>query len=459
MFFRRIRRLAGLPVVDRQREHDFTSKLAFDVESLESRRLLAGDVSFKTTGSNNLVVRGSDAADCVEIISVANQIFVNLQATGIATDQVGKISVSSRDGSDAIRILNLDPELRLKGAAGSDIMVGNDGDDNINAGSNADYLDGSGGDDVLRGGRGDDIIRGGTGADKLIGGSGSDLFLIKGDPVDGAFGADSDLQFDGSGQLLIDDIRFRDRNDVLILQDMEIAGVDMVDYDRKTGDVTLSNALNPNQSWVIAKLRRNLDLTIVDQGDGNWTLLGMVAPSNDDISETIANTLAQGQSDIIFGGFVPDLFETGNGDDIIHAGGESDFVDGEDGNDLLLGGEGDDILIGGVGADVLIGGIGADIFIIRGDSIDGAYGADSDLTFDAAGELIIDHILDFDDQEDLLVLQDLQVSGVGSVAYDVNTGHVTLTDSGTSTSEVIAMLSAGLDISVVDQGGGNWTLL
>ena len=160
-----------------------------------------------------------------------------------------------------------------------------------------------------------------------------------------------------------------------------------------------------------------------------------------------------------------DLISAGPGNDIINAGGDDDFVDGGDGNDILRGGDGDDVLKGGKGADVLIGGHGADVFVIAGDPVEGAFGANSDLQFDPAssdpnGELLVDFIVDFNDHEDVLVLQDLKVEGIGEVSYHADTGDVTLTDSASpDVSRVIAKLQPGLDIAVVDQGGGNWTLL
>ena len=160
-----------------------------------------------------------------------------------------------------------------------------------------------------------------------------------------------------------------------------------------------------------------------------------------------------------------DIIETGAGNDIVNSGGDDDYVDGGDGNDIIRGGTGDDVIKGGKGSDVLIGGHGADVFLIAGDSIEGAFGADSDLQFDPAssdpnGEFLVDHIVDFNDHEDVLVLQDLKVEGIGEVSYHADSGNVTLTDSASpDVSRVIAKLQPGLDIAVVDQGGGNWTLL
>lgn len=183
------------------------------------------------------------------------------------------------------------------------------------------------------------------------------------------------------------------------------------------------------------------------------------------LEDTGVNLVLEGDgADVVYTGGGHDLIETGGGNDIVNAGDGDDFIDGGDGSDLLRGGDGDDIIKGGKDADVLIGGKGADVFIISGDPLEGAFGADSDLVFDptseAPGELLVDHILDFNDHEDTLVLQDLKVEGVGTVSYHADSGNVTLTDSASpDVSRVIAQLQPGLEIDVIDQGDGNWTLL
>ncbi|MEM9275648.1 MAG: hypothetical protein AAGA80_22200 [Cyanobacteria bacterium P01_F01_bin.143] len=178
------------------------------------------------------------------------------------------------------------------------------------------------------------------------------------------------------------------------------------------------------------------------------------------INLKILNVGPNGNNDAVYAGDETDIIRTGAGNDVVNAGGGDDFVVGGGANDIIRGGDGDDVIRGGSGADVLIGGEGADVFRIIGDPVDGAYGADSDLRFDSAGNVIVDAIVDFNDSEDLLVLQDLNVNGIGTVSYHEDTGNVTLTDSvDPDISRVIAKLPAGLDIVEIDQGDGNWTLM
>ena len=428
------------------------------VESLESRQMLAGSVTFNVNGGNNLSVRGSNEADCVNIVDFGDTLFVNGQNVGIATSQLEKLTVNTRGGSDQVQLFGITNDLRLNGSSGSDILIGNIGDDDIRSGGDADHVEGGDGDDTVRGGGGDDVIRGGRGADLLVGGGGTDIFVIQGDPVDGAYGANSDLQFNSTGQLQIDTIRgFSDRRDILLLRDMRTVNAGSINYERQTGEVILSDIVDPNQTFVIAQLRRNLDLSVINQGDGNWTLLGSASPGGRDMNEDMANLVARGMTDIFFGGTQAEVVTPGDGSDFINAGLGDDFIAAGNGNDIVRGGDGDDVLRGGRGADILIGGKDADVFVISGDPVDGAFGADSDLFFDSTGDLITDVVIDFDDSEDILVLQDFNVVGTGVVSYNPDTGNVILSAFGDFF--VIATLSTDLDISVINQGDGNWTLL
>ena len=151
-------------------------------------------------------------------------------------------------------------------------------------------------------------------------------------------------------------------------------------------------------------------------------------------------------NDIIRGGSGDDDIKGDKGDDQLIGGDGLDIIKGGDGNDIIWGAAGDDVITGGKGADVLRGGLGSDTFIIEQD----------DLAYDDVNA--VDAIVDFNDNEDVFVLQDMQVNGV--VSYDSDTGHVTLTDSADpDVSRVIAKLQPGLDITVIDQGEGDWTLL
>ena len=205
---------------------------------------------------------------------------------------------------------------------------------------------------------------------------------------------------------------------------------------------------------------KDTGLNLKLKGDGNDRVYTSQNSAPDIIDlgggDDIAN--AGGHDDLVYGGDGDDIIRGGSGDDDIFGGtgddqligGDgSDLIEGGDGDDIIWGAAGDDIIRGGKGADVLSGGLGSDTFIIKGD----------DLTFDDQGNVdVVDAIVDFNDNEDVFVLQDMQVNGV--VSYDSGTGDVTLTDSADpDVSRVIAKLQPGLDITVIDQGEGDWTLL
>jgi Ca2+-binding RTX toxin-like protein len=65
----------------------------------------------------------------------------------------------------------------IDGTNGDDVIVGSDGDDNIDAGPGDDFVCGGPGDDSLDGGDGDDVVIGGTGDDGPSGGPGNDTVV------------------------------------------------------------------------------------------------------------------------------------------------------------------------------------------------------------------------------------------------------------------------------------------
>ncbi len=200
-----------------------------------------------------------------------------------------------------------------------------------------------------------------------------------------------------------------------------------------------------------------LNLTLVGDGNDRVYTSQNSAPDIIDLGGGDDITNAGGHDDLVYGGDGDDIIRGGSGDDDIFGGtgddqligGDgSDLIEGGDGDDIIWGAAGDDIIRGGKGADVLSGGLGSDTFIIKGE----------DLTYDQGNVDVVDAIVDFNDNEDVFVLQDMPVNGV--VSYDSATGDVTFADSADpDVSKVIANLQTDLDIDVVDQGDGNWTLL
>ncbi|WP_311029148.1 right-handed parallel beta-helix repeat-containing protein [Mesorhizobium koreense] len=159
-----------------------------------------------------------------------------------------------------------------------------------------------------------------------------------------------------------------------------------------------------NQGWGLA-----------DGGTGNDILFG--GSAND--------TLVGGAGDdAVYGGAGNDRLYGGNGNDMLVGGMGRDWLYGEEGNDTLIasnaeynsldGGDGNDMLIGGSSRDYLVGGAGDDVLIGGGgkDDLTGGAGADKFVFGPDSGP---DHLLDFNPQEDMLVLQGLNFQSANQV--------------------------------------------
>lgn len=101
--------------------------------------------------------------------------------------------------------------------------------------------------------------------------------------------------------------------------------------------------------------------------------------------------------------------------DRINGGDGNDTIQGMAGRDTLIGGAGDDRIIGGTGADLLIGGSGRDTFYFgHGDTGRGQRA---------------DHVVDFQDQSDLLDFSAIHPTDLHAVYRDGDT-HVMFMDAG-----------------------------
>ncbi|CAG0996266.1 Leukotoxin [Methylophilaceae bacterium] len=129
----------------------------------------------------------------------------------------------------AIKIFNT-TETTYTGTSSSDLVIGNnldnqifggDGNDVILGLGGNDFIDGGNGNDVIFGGSGDDILLGGDGNDVIFGGDGNDVidlgngdnFADGGDGIDNIYGGDgSDIIFGGGG----DDVIFGGEGDDIL---------------------------------------------------------------------------------------------------------------------------------------------------------------------------------------------------------------------------------------------------
>lgn len=117
---------------------------------------------------------------------------------GCAVESTERLEISSQDlgrrdcpaGTNVIIGSNGDDV--LIGTAGDDCIVGLKGNDELHGLGGDDFYIGGGGDDVIHGGPGNDVIHGGAGADLLFGEAGDDTIYAGGgnDTADGGDGAD-----------------------------------------------------------------------------------------------------------------------------------------------------------------------------------------------------------------------------------------------------------------------------
>jgi len=164
------------------------------IESLESRRLLAGGVRAALSGSE-LTVTGRTKADILTITeagSGSSGTVTIVAGSGTNSNQIGQFSastvksiiVNAGDGGDRV-------VMSLTTASTTVIVHGDAGNDTISGSGGAEQLFGDVGHDSISGGDGNDTITGGNGNDTLSGGAGTDV-------LNGNAGSDSMLSGDGN---------------------------------------------------------------------------------------------------------------------------------------------------------------------------------------------------------------------------------------------------------------------
>jgi Calx-beta domain/von Willebrand factor type A domain/RTX calcium-binding nonapeptide repeat (4 copies) len=180
-----------------------------------TRDLVAGRLLATATGAGAVI--GADGFDHVGSITIGNRTFDHVPGQGVITvDTIGggKFTIDmqtsaysyaapsgdfgslqeeigftlvDRDGDAAKSVLRInvdhtqvqvgtDEANALNAGTNSQFMMGRDGSDALTGGAGADVLLGNGGKDVLLGGAGRDILVGGSGNDTLTGGADGDVF-------------------------------------------------------------------------------------------------------------------------------------------------------------------------------------------------------------------------------------------------------------------------------------------
>jgi Ca2+-binding RTX toxin-like protein len=87
-------------------------------------------------------------------------------------------TVLGNGGNDTLNAGNVAIAVNLDGGAGNDTLIGGSGNDILTGAAGADSITGGTGVDLINGGAGNDILNGGLGSDILTGGLGTDSFVF-----------------------------------------------------------------------------------------------------------------------------------------------------------------------------------------------------------------------------------------------------------------------------------------
>ena len=333
---------------------------------------------------------GGPGVDTVSYTNSGEGMQVNLKQNKGSRD-------SYNDKSDVI--INIE---NVIGSAYADSLRGASGDNELFGGSGNDNLNGGAGDDRLFGDAGDDELRGLTGSDRLDGGEGMDIVVYW--SSDGAVMVNLE---EGTG------IGGHAQGDVLVdVENLWGSGHD----DMLSGNSAANRLYGGSGD---DELRGNGGNDVLEGDIGADRLDG--GPGMDTVSyslsyESVTVKLGEG------------LIEGGPADGDVFVSIEG--VEGSNVDDVLGGDDGANRLSGGLGNDLLEGGEGADQFIFDWSNGD-------------------DTILDFTDNEDLIDLTAIGLSGFDALILSSDSNGVTIhmTTSGGGT-----ILLEDFDIANLDAG-------
>lgn len=270
----------------------------------------------------------------------------------------------------------------LIGSAHSDILFGNDGDNQLSGGLGEDQMFGGEGADILTGGGGNDNLFGGLGNDVLSGGTGTDWanYSLQTSGVHVSLATENAQNTLGAGfdtlisienvvgtayaDLLIGNtganrLEGGGGNDVITGgagSDVLFGGAGSDTLNGGTGNDVLEGGSGTDWALYTTGLASGvtIDLYIDDQNTGGAGI---------DTLHSIENVWATTFADSLTGNDVANELRGEGGNDWIWGNGGNDVVNGGAGDDAIAGGAGADDVIGGVGNDHLWGGTNADDFI------------------------------------------------------------------------------------------------
>lgn len=418
-----------------------------------------------------LVVEGGAGADMIWV-SAALQTTLSggagnddLFATGSGLPAGSRVVLMGGNGNDVLRGDGIDS--KMDGGAGDDLVTGGTGADTLRGGSGKDFLSDLtasdmslsryfGASNILIADDGNDDLWGGAGDDSLYGGAGADtLWGVLGDDVlSGGQGADvyewsttyqwfdvplgDDTLIDTGGLISLSegfapfsqigaDLMIRVGQDLLIgrpgVSSLRITGF----YDNPLAWAgAVDQGLGPLRDPDVIRMgvARGLEQTarLGDGGDDVLRLAGAATVAglagDDRIIGSAGADLGFGDAgdDRLEGRSGRDSLLGGDGHDLLDGGDQIDLLAGNQGNDRLLGGLGGDTLYGGGGNDTLSGGAGSDVLAggAGNDRLTGGAGADR---FEFVMGFQADRITDLD-RSDQIVISGHMLAGMSGASPD-----------------------------------------
>ncbi|ESQ73750.1 calcium-binding protein [Asticcacaulis sp. AC402] len=391
--------------------------------------------------------------DSYIIDSMLDQI---IEAAGEGSDTVlSSITLTTPVNVESL-VLTGNANVNATGSAGSDVLVGN-------AGNNA--LTGGGGKDNLSGQAGDDALDGGTNADVMTGGLGNDTFII-------------------------DNIGDSVRENHLEGTDTVISSISFSMFGRAVEVLTLTGAgnLNGTGNSLNNTITGTSGNNVLDGAGGGDILIGGLGDDTyyvDSAGDSVRENHLEGTDTVIssvsysmFGRAVEVLTLTGSGN--LNGTGNSlnNTITGTIGNNVLDGGMGGDKLVGGLGDDtyyvqsandtvIELGGGGWDvIFSTVSYSLNGRYAEVINLTgtanINATGNSLANTLVGNDGMNTLNGKggKDILSGGLGSdiFLFETGSGKDTITDFSAEQNDSINInaYTAGVaNVALVTQAGAN----
>lgn len=216
----------------------------------------------------NLEQVAEDFLDAATITD-ADQAGVELATSGDVSVFTSSTDDVDLTGTEVDHVaLTGDADLDVTGDADQNFIVGNDGDNNIDAGAGDDQVNTGAGDDTISLGDGDDtVVITGDGTKTIDGGAGNDVFVIN-HPA----GVGSDSTFTGLNRGDTVRLTVGDSNGdgVLGFDDVEISASDNGSLMFTLGDGTKFTLDGVSEE---AALNGEINYEVVDNGNGTWDVV------------------------------------------------------------------------------------------------------------------------------------------------------------------------------------------